>query len=106
MSTILTVILLSVPIVGGAGYLLRYYPRQTVIIAGEATLYAVTVFGYLALTLVLVPLTAPIGLQVLSIASSTALALALAPGLARRLARRLRAAEETRLREQRGDQPG
>ena len=105
MSTILTVTLLSIPIVGGAGYLLRHYPRQTVIIAGEATLYAVPVFGYLALTLVLVPPTAPVGLQVLSIASGTALALALAPIFARRIARRLQAVEESTLREQRGEPP-
>ena len=105
MSTILTVTLLSIPIVGGAGYLVRYYPRQTVVIAGETTLYAAPAFGYFALTLVLVPPTAPVGLQVLSIASVTALTLALAPIFARRLARRLQAVEETRLPEQRGEPP-
>ena len=105
MSTIVTATLLSVPIVGGAAYLLRHYPRQTVIIASEATLYAVAVFGYLTLTLVLVPVTAAGWLPVLSLTSFTAVALALAPSFSRRIIRRLDAAKDTERREQRGDHP-
>ncbi len=98
MSTILTAALLSVPIVGGASYLLRRHPHETAIIAGEAALYAVPVFSYMALTFVLVPLTAPVWLQVLSLASFAALATALAPICARRMSRRLDAAQDAKRR--------
>ncbi len=92
MPDILTAALLAVPIMAGAAYLLRKYPRETFILASEGGLYALAVFGYMALTLVLVPLTAPAWLQVLSIISFTALGLGLAPTTARRIIRRLNAA--------------
>ena len=94
MPTILIATLLCVPIVMTTIYLLRHYPRQTAILAGEGLLYAVPVFGYLALTLILVRVTEPAWLQGLAVLSFTAVSIGLAPVCARRVARRLFAAED------------
>ena len=103
MRTILIATLLGVPIVMTTIYLLRHYPRQTAILAGEALLYAVPLFGYLALTLILVPVTEPAWLQVLAILSFTAVSIGLAPVCARRGARRLIAAENGERSQKKGD---
>lgn len=104
MLDILIATLLTIPIVAGAGYLLRQYPRQTIILASEAALYAAPVAGWMAITLVLAPATAPVWLQVLSVASFAAVALGLAPYAARRMVRRLTTAEAER-RERERDRP-
>ena len=92
MSTILTATLLSVPIVGGAGYLLRQYPRETIIVATEIMMYATPVIAYAAVTMRLVPVTEPIWLQLLAMLSCTAVTLGLAPTFVRRTTQRLIAA--------------
>ena len=103
MSTILIATLFGVPIVMTATFLLRHYPRQTAILAGEATLHAVPVFGYLALTVVLVPATGPGWLRMLSVLSVIAVSIGLAPRCAKRTARRLRAAEEAERSQKQGN---
>lgn len=92
MSTIISTALLCVPIVGGAAYLLRQYPRETIIIATEIGMYATPVIAYAAVTWRLVPVTEPIWLQVLALLSCTAVTLGLAPIFIRRTTRRLIAA--------------
>ena len=103
MSTILIATLFGVPIVITTTYLLRHYPRQTAILAGEAALHAVPVFGYLALSVVLVPATGPAWLRILSVLSVIAVSIGLAPICARRTARRLRAAEDAERSQERRD---
>lgn len=103
MSTILIATLFGVPIVMTTTYLLRQYPHQTAIVAGEAALHAVPVFGYLALSVVLVPATGPACLRMLSALSVIAVSIGLAPICARRTARRLRAAEDAERSHERGD---
>ena len=83
--------------------LLRHYPRQTAILAGEALLYAMPVFGYLALTVVLVPVTEPAWLQVLAVLFFAAAGIGLAPVCARRAARRLTAADDAERSQEQGD---
>jgi len=102
MSDILTAAVLSVPSVASAGYLLRHYPRQTIIIASEGFLYTLPVFAYLTLTLTLVPPTAPFWLRTLTVASYMAVAVAPTPVVAGRIARQLQAAEDAERRKQHG----
>ena len=99
MSEILVAALLTIPIITATTYLLRCYPRQTIIMVSEGLLYGVPVFAYLALMLVLAPIGSPIGLQVLSMVSFIAVALAPVPVIARRITRRLQAAEDAERRE-------
>ena len=103
MYTILIATLLGVPVVITTTYLLRHYPHRTAILAGEAVLYAVPVFGYLALTVVLMPAAAPSWLRILSVLSVTAVSIRLAPTFARRTARRLMAAEDAERSQKQGD---
>ena len=103
MSTILIATLLGVPVVVTTTCLLRHYPRQTAILAGEGLLYAVPVFGYLALTLILVRVTEPAWLQGLAVLSFAAVSIRLAPVWARRVARRLIAAEDAERSQKQGD---
>ena len=105
MSDILTSALLSIPSVASAGHLLRHYPRHTVIIAGEGCLYTLPVLAYLALSLTLVPPTAPFWLRTLTVASYMAIALTPAPVVARRITRRLQAAEDIERHKRQGEQP-
>ena len=103
MPTILIATLLCVPIVMTTIHLLRHYPRQTAIIAGEGLLYGVPLFGYLALTLLLVRVTEPAWLQGLAVLSFAAVSIGLAPVCARRIARRLIAAEDAERSQEQGD---
>lgn len=103
MSTIFIATLLGVPVIMTSTYLLRHYPRQTAILAGEALLYAVPVSGYLALALILVRVTEPAWLQGLAVLSFAAVIIGLAPVCARRVARRLIAAEYAERSQEEGD---
>ena len=94
MTDILITAVLAAPIVAGAGYLLRRYPRQTGVIATEGGMCATVAAGYMAATFWLVPLGSPMWQQVLSVLSFTAIALALAPVCASRIARRLDALDK------------
>ncbi len=105
MPDILTAALLAVPIVAAAAHLLRKYPRQTVILAGEAARFLVPVSACMVLTVVLVPVTAPVWLQILATASFLAVTLAFVPSTARRIAGRLEAAEDAERRQRQGDRP-
>ena len=96
MTQILITAILVAPIAAGAGYLLRRYPGQTVIIATEGGMCAAVAAGYMAATFWLVPLGSPVWQQVLSVLSFTAVALALAPVFASRILRRLNALDKTR----------
>ncbi|MCY4637917.1 MAG: hypothetical protein OXG04_26065 [Acidobacteria bacterium] len=105
MPDILTAALLAVPIVAAAAHPLRKYPRQTVILAGEAARFLVPASAYMALTVVLVPVTAPVWLQILATASLLTVALAHVPSTARRIAERLKAAQDAERRQRQGDRP-
>ena len=96
MTDILITAVLATPILAGAGYLLRHYPRQTAIIATEGGMYAAVTAGYMAATFWLVPHDSPIWQQVLLVLSFTAVAIALAPVFTSRIIRRLNALDKTR----------
>lgn len=74
---ILITAVLAAPIVAVSGYLMRRYPRKTVIIATEVGRYAAVAGSYMAATFWLHPLDSPMWQQVLSVLPFTAVALAL-----------------------------
>ena len=104
MCTILTAALLSVPIVGGAGYLLTRFPREMVILASEGLLYTVPVAAYMTLTFTLVPPTAPFWLRVIAVLSLMVFAVTLVPVIADRITRRLQAAKDAERHKGQGKQ--
>ncbi|MCY4121762.1 MAG: hypothetical protein OXG72_12665 [Acidobacteria bacterium] len=105
MSTILTAALLSVPIMTVTTYLAWYHPRKSIILATEALLYTVPVAAYLTLTLTLVPITAPVWLRILAIASFAGSALIPVPVMTRRTIRRLQAADDAQRHRREEKQP-
>lgn len=94
MSETLTAVLLTIPIIATATYVLRYHRRGFIILTGEGFLYCTAVYGYLWLTLTLVPRTAPTTLKVLATISILTVAVSVAPVTARRISRRLEATSQ------------